>query len=83
MARAANPEVGLAIEQLLVDDRGEVEVQNDTIVDGQTQHAAHQPVLCLQLNGQVAEPEGACVLHILEHAELLHQAGAGIGRTVL
>ena len=69
----AHLEVWLAIEQLLVDDRGEVEVQDDAIVDGQAQHTAHQPVLCLQLYGQVTEPEGACVLHVLEHAKLLQE----------
>lgn len=69
--RAADLEVGLPTKQLLVDNRREVEVQDDTIVDGQAQHTAHQPVLSLQLYGQVAEPEGASLLQVLEHAKLL------------
>lgn len=64
-------EVWLAAKQLLVDHRREVQVQNDAIVDGEAQHAAYQAVLTLQLQGQVAEPEGARLLIVREHAKLL------------
>ena len=65
-------EVGLLAKQLLEDNQGEVDVQDDAVVDGQAQQHACQQEVLLAVQADVVEPEGARFIVPLEHAVRLH-----------
>ena len=61
-------EDALLAHQLAVHHHGQVDVQDDVVVDGQTQHDANQCELTIILKRRRVEPEAVCLLRVDEHA---------------